>query len=163
MLGIVTGVIVLAVADGGAFAQLSQEPQAIATRYGSLSVRKDRVLLFRGRPVQPKVQGNTSLDLATPYRIGLADVVLITDRGGTACPFLYYFATVTSAGAKATPAFGTCAGLTQVKRASSTLSVHMPGYRGPFEPEQQRLKAARERHVFVFRAGVVTEDGKPIR
>lgn len=160
---LITGIAVIVVASSSALAQLTQEPQVTSTRFGPVSVGKDKVLLFKGRPLQPKVQGNDSLDLGEPYRIGPTDVVLVIDNGGTACPFLYYFVALTKSGAKATPAFGTCAELTSVKRTGNTLSVYMPGYRGPLEPERERIRAARQRHVFVFRAGVVTENGKPVR
>jgi hypothetical protein len=34
---------------------------------------------------------------------------------------------------------------------------------GPFEPKAPRAKAAKEKHVFTFRAGVVAEHGKPVK
>jgi hypothetical protein len=140
-----------------------QESQSVSTRFGVLSVRKDRILVFKGRPLRPSVRGNNSLVLGSSYRIGATDVILVTDNGGTACPFQYYLVTLSNSGAKATPAFGTCAELMTIQRTGSALSIHMPGYRGPFEPERDRLKAARERHVFVFRHGAIVQDGKPVR
>jgi hypothetical protein len=38
----------------------------------------------------------------------------------------------------------------------------MSGFQGPFEPEAAQQKAAREKHVFIFRAGVVTESRMPV-
>ena len=67
----------------------------VVTRFGTLAVDKDRMLLFNGKPVRPPVQGNNSLDLGTPFDMGASDVVLVKDTGGTACPVLYYFVTVT--------------------------------------------------------------------
>jgi hypothetical protein len=148
---------------GSAFAQLPQQPLTVATRFGALSVGPDRVLLFKGRPVQPRVEGNNRLDLGEPYRVGAADVVLVTNEGGTACPYLYRFVTITRSGAKPTPAYGTCAALNRIERAGDTLRVYMDGFRGPFEPVQEQRAAAMERHVFVYRAGVVTENGRPVR
>lgn len=155
----------LALMESTAYAQLGlpQQPLTVQTRFGPLSVGKDSVLLFRGRPLQPRVRGNNSLDLGEPHRIGTADVVFVINEGGTLCPYLYHFVTVTRSGAKATPAFGTCAELTKLERSGDTFRMYMPGFRGPFEPEQDRRKAARERHVFVFRAGIVTENGKPVK
>jgi hypothetical protein len=89
--------------------------------------------------------------------------VLVTDNGGTACPALYYFVTVTKSGAKATRAFGTCSDLIKVKRTGDSISVSMPGYRGPFESKRSQNRAARENHVFIYHAGVVTENGKPVK
>jgi hypothetical protein len=40
--------------------------------------------------------------------------------------------------------------------------VSQTGYRGPFEPQADRKRASQETHVFVFRHGVVTENGKPV-
>jgi hypothetical protein len=151
------------VAGASAFAQLPQKSQQTLTRFGSLTVNDQRMLLFKGRPLDPPVQGNSSLDLGEPFRIGSTDVVLAADNGGTACPFLYYFITVSSSGAKATPSFGTCGELTNLKHTGNTISLTMPGYQGPFEPEAEKRKAARQKHVFVFRAGEVTENGKRVK
>jgi hypothetical protein len=112
-----------------------------------LSVGPARTLLFKGRPVRRLVQGNNSLDLAAPYRIGAADAVLVANNGGTACPTLYYFVTVTAAGAKATPAFGACANLTRVDRTGDTLLVRMSGFLGPFEPTGQDPRVPRAPRV----------------
>jgi hypothetical protein len=158
---IVTALLLLA--GAGAFAQLPQQPQKSSTRFGSLTVNDQRMLLFNGHPLQPPVEGNSSLDLGEPFRIGSTDVVLVTDNGGTACPVLYYFVTVSRWGAKATPSFGTCGEVTNVKRNGNSISLTMPGFQGPFEPEAEKRKAARHRHLFVFRDGVVTENGKQVK
>ena len=128
---ILLAVAALVMAGSSAFAQFSglpQEPQETSTRFGALRVGKDRVLLFKGRPLQPRIEGNNSLNLGEPFRLGATDVVLVTDNGGTACPTLYYFVSVTNSGAKATPAFGTCAELTSLKRVGNSISVTMPGF-----------------------------------
>jgi hypothetical protein len=130
----------------------------VATRFGELSVRRDEVLRFNERPLEPLLKGNNGLYVGKPFVIGEADVVLVTVVGGTACPDLYWFVTVTRAGASATPSFGTCSVALSVTRAGDTIAVSMRGYRGPFEPEAERAKAAAQTHVFVFHDGVVTED-----
>jgi hypothetical protein len=135
----------------------------IETRFGTLAVNKDRMLLFKGKPLSPSVQGNSSLDLGTPFRIGATDVVLVTDNGGAACPVLYYFVTVSKSGAKHTPVFGTCEQLSSIKRSGNSILVRMRGFRGPFEPEADRRRAAMQRHLFIFSNGVVTENGKPVK
>lgn len=142
---------------------LAQETNTVSTRFGSLTVSDKGVLLFKGAPVQPKVEANNSLDLSKPYSIGSADVVLVTDNGGTACPASYYFVTITKAGAKVSPSFGTCSDLIKIRRSGDSISVSMPGYQGPFESKRAQLRAAREHHVFIYRAGRVTENGKPIK
>ena len=142
---------------------LAQEDKNVTTRFGALTVSDAGVLLFKGTPVQPTIEANNSLDLSEPYQIGAVDVVLVTDNGGTACPALFYFVTVKESGVKVSPAFGTCSDLTKIKRAGDSISVFMPGFQGPFESKRAQTRAARERHVFIYRAGVVTENGKPVK
>src|SRR6266536_5438631 len=89
-------------------AALAQETNTITTRFGVLTVNDAGTLLFKGAPFKPTIEANNSLDLSKPFEIGAADAVLVTDNGGTSCPALYYFVTVTKSGAKVTPAFGTC-------------------------------------------------------
>ena len=137
--------------------------QETTTRFGALTVNDDKMLLFKGRPLNPPIQANNSLDVGKPYQIGATDVVLITDNGGTACPFLYYFVTVSASGAKPSPLFGTCAEVTTARRTGDSISVYMPGFEGPFESQRKQLRAAMEKHVFIFRAGVVTENGKRVK
>ena len=140
-----------------------QETKTIQTRFGALTVSDAGMLLFKGTPVQPTIEANNSLDLSQPYQIGVSDVVLVTDNGGTACPALYYFVTVTKSGARVTPSFGTCSDLIKIKRTGDSISVSMPGYQGPSESKRAQLRAARERHIFIYHAGVLTENGKPVK
>lgn len=156
----ILGIALLLLASAGAQAQ---ETTTIQTRFGALTVNDAGVLLFKGAPLQPTIEANNSLDLSVPYQVGSSDIVLVTDNGGTACPALYYFVAVTKAGAKATPSFGSCSDLVQIKRMGDSISVSMPGYAGPSEPKRAQTRAARERHVFIYRAGVVTENGKPVK
>ena len=141
----------------------AQEPNAVATRFGALSVSEAGVLLFQSVPVRPTIEANNSLDLSQPYQIGASDVVLVSDNGGTACPALYYFVTVTTSGVRVTPSFGTCSDLIKIKRSGDSISVSMPGYQGPAESKQAQRRAARERHVFNYHAGALTENGKPVK
>jgi hypothetical protein len=93
------GITLLLLACGSASAQ---ETNTTTTRFGVLTVSDAGVLLFKGIPVQPRIEAENSLDLSEPYQTGASDVVLVTYNGGTACPALYYFVTVTKSGAKAT-------------------------------------------------------------
>jgi hypothetical protein len=130
----------------------------LATRFGELSVRKDEILRFAERPLEPQLRGGNGLYLGDPFAIGAADVVLVTAIGGTACPDLYAFVTVTKSGARATRQFGTCSVALSISRAGASIRVTMRGYRGPSEPEAQRRKAAATTHVFVYLDGAVTEE-----
>jgi hypothetical protein len=145
------------------FGTLAQEDNSVSTRFGPLTVSDVGVLLFRDSPIEPKIEANNSLDLGQAYQIGNSDVILLTDIGGTACPATFYFVTVTKAGARVTPGFGTCSDLIKMKRIGDTISVSMPGYRGPTMSRRSQERAARERHTFVYRAGVVYENGRPVK
>jgi hypothetical protein len=145
------------------FAQVPQLAQKAPTRFGAVTVGDDKVLLFRGRPLQPSIKGNSSLDVGRPFRIGAADIALVTDNGGTACPYRYYFVTLSRSGAHTTHSFGTYNVVVSVKQNGESISLSMHGYRGPFEPDVERRKAAHETHFFVFHDGEVTENGKPAR
>ena len=162
MLKLAIGIAVFLIISPGTLVQ-AQESQEVSTRFGVLSVNDDKMLLFKGQPLRPAIEGNNRLDLGAPMSIGTTDVVLITNTGGTACPAQFYFVSLSRSGAKATPAFGTCSDLSSVKRRGNSILVTMPGFRGPFESESAQLRAARQRHVFIFRAGVVTENGKPVK
>ena len=141
---------------------LAQETKTI-TRFGALTISDAGKLLFKGNPFDPAFKPEDSLSLSEPYQIGATDVVLVTEDGGRACPALYYFVTITKSGAKVTTSFGTCSDLIKIKRNGDSISISMPGYQGPFESKRAQLRAARERHLFIYRAGVLTEKGKPIK
>src|SRR5437016_5330280 len=100
---------------------VAQETNTVSTRFGALTVNEAGVLRFKGTPFKPTIEANNSLDLSEPYQIGSSDVVLITDNGGTSCPALYYFVTVTKTGATVTPAFGTCSDLIKTKRTGDSI------------------------------------------
>jgi hypothetical protein len=153
----ITTIAALVTVSSLAFAEVPQLAQKVETRFGALSVGDDTVLLFRGHRLQPSIKGNYSLNLGRPFHVGNSDAVLVTNDGGTACPYLYYFVTLSESGAQATHSFGTCNAVISVKQKDDSISVSMHGYRGPFEPEEDRKQAARETHVFVFHDGSVKE------
>jgi hypothetical protein len=135
----------------------------IVTRFGSLTINNENILLFKGRPFTPQIQGNNSLSLAKKIQMDKKDVILIEDNGGTSCPSQYYFVTMSASGAKATPAFGTCSDLIKIKQKGDIITVSMPGFKGSFEPAREQKKAAKEKHIFTFKDDIVTENGKPIK
>ena len=111
------------------------------------------------------VQGNSRLDIVAHFELEGQDIVLLQDTGGTACPALFRFATLTSQGIAVTPEFGTCSDIATVAMNSVTLDpgpelvVSMAGYRGPFESEQEQQRAYRQLHRFTLRQGVIHEQG----
>lgn len=135
----------------------------IPTRFGSLKINSEGTLLFKNRPFNPEIQGNNSLSVIGTYQVDNRDLVLIQDNGGTACPVQLYFVSVSTSGAKATSAFGTCAEVGAIKNNYDSISVTMPGYQGPFESKAAQRKASKEKHVYIFNGVVLTENGKQIK
>jgi hypothetical protein len=135
----------------------------IPTRFGSLKINDENMLFYKNRPLSPEIQGNNSLSVVGTYQFGSSDVVLIQDNGGTACPAQLYFVTTSASGVKASSAFGTCADLIDIKPMADSISVTMPGFTGPFESKAAQRKAAKEKHVYVFKSGLLTENGKPVK
>ena len=147
----------------GASSRSGQEANEIATRFGVLSVDEDKRLLFKGQPLNPSIDGNNLLELGEVISIGATDVVLVTDIGGAGCPYQYYFVSISGSGVKATPPFGTCAVLTSLKRKGDSITLIMSGFRGPASSEAAKRRASRQRHIFVYRAGVLTHNGRPVK
>lgn len=156
----ILGITLLLLAGAGA---LAQEGNIITTRFGALTISDAGTLLFKGHPLDPPFEEDAGLSLSELKQLGDADVVLVTLDGGKACPALYYFVTVKESGAKITHAFGTCSDLIKITSARDSISVSMPGFAGDFESKRAQRKAALEKHVFIYRAGVVTENGKPVK
>ena len=139
------------------------EELRVRTRFGTFTLDGKSRLLFNGHLIEPVMRANSGIDVGTPFHIGDSDVVLVTIIGGTACPYLYHFVTVAKSTVKATPEFGTCNEALPVERHGDSISVTLHDYRGPFEPEAERKAAEKRTEVFIFRAGVVNRNGKPIR
>ncbi|WP_211441414.1 hypothetical protein [Collimonas humicola] len=145
-----------------AFAE--DEDGDIATRFGALRINDENVLLYKNKPLNPSIRGNSSLQEVGTYQLGKNDVVLIQDNGGSACPVQLYFVTVSASGVKATPPFGTCTDYFDVKKMADSISVTMPAWIGLMASESLQRKVAKEKdHVFLFKSGVVTENGKPVQ
>ncbi len=129
------------------------------TRHGTLTIADDDTLLFKGRRVLPGVQANNSLAFVAHHELGKADVVLLQNTGGSACPATYRFITLTAGGITASPEFGTCSDLIYpTSDGQATITVAMPAFVGP-----DGGKAPRRKVVYRYQAGQVTENGKPVR
>lgn len=108
------------------------------------------------------VQGNNALHLVAHFEFEDRDIVLLQDTGGTACPALYRFATLTPQGITVTPNFGTCSGVATVTLDATdggTLVplVTMTGFLGHHEPPLEQQRALMRKHRFLFRQGQVLE------
>jgi hypothetical protein len=141
----------------------------IPTRFGTLKINDENMLPFKGRPLSPEIQGNNSLSVKGNYQLGASDVLLIhvlliQDHGGVGCPAMLYFVAVSASGVKATPAFGTCSDLVEVEQQDGgAVSVTMPGFMGPFESKAAQAKAAKQEYVYLYKNGLLTENGEPVK
>ena len=140
--------------------------QQAKTRFGLVSVREDDMrLLFKGKPVTPAIEGNSSLSIVAHYEIGQSDVLLLQNTGGTACPALFHFITVNAAGLRATPEFGTCSDIIYPSWDSKTGTVAITTNRfmGQFQSEAEKRKAYMTKTVFRFANGQLTENRKSVK
>ena len=108
------------------------------------------------------VQGNSALHIVAHFELEGQDIVLLQDTGGTACPALYRFATLSPQGIEVTPEFGTCSNIATVATGEGHSGLREPvvtmnGSRGPFEPEEEQRRAHMQLHRFVLRLGQVHE------
>lgn len=156
-------IFAIALLLGACTSALAQDENTIKTRFGALSISDAGKLLFKANPLDPPFEEDAGLSLSELNQIGNTDVVLVTLDGGTACPALYYWVTVKESGAKVTKSFGTCSDLIKIKLTGDSISVSMPGFAGDSESKSAQRRAALEKHVYIYRAGVVTENGKPVK
>lgn len=134
----------------------SMRLEAVDTRFGKVAGNEELQLLFRGKPI-PNVTGQFSI--ARQYEVGAADVLLLQNSGGTACPARYRFATVTARGIALTPEFGSCSDLIASYQEGNRIRLLMPklisGSMSNMANEgQQRVWA---KATYVFAQGQVVE------
>ena len=129
---------------------------------------RSKLLALLGRTPAPPpaatqtepVQGNAALQIVAHFELEGQDIVLLQDTGGTACPALYRFATLTPQGIAVTREFGTCSDLAavtleEVPKGAQEPLVTMAGTLDAVEPGQE---APRMRlHHFALRRGQVQE------
>ena len=138
----------------------------LKTRQGMVSVREeDNALLFRSKPVEPAIEGNSGLSIVANYEIGQNDVLLLQSTGGTGCPALFRFVNVGPGGLRTSPEFGTCSDIIYPTFDPKTgVTVAMVGFRGPFEPAAEQRKAAMTKTVYRWSIqGQLVENHKPVR
>ena len=125
----------------------------VKTRFGVVSVREDdNLLLFKGKPVAPAIEGNSSLSIVAHYEMGQSDVLLLQNTGGTACPALFRFITVSAAGLRTTPEFGTCSDIIYPSSDSKgSITVSMIGVK------------AMTKTIFQYSNGQVMQGGKAVK
>ena len=104
------------------------------------------------------IQGNNALHVVAHLEGQTHDIVLLQNTGGTACPALYRFATLTRQGIAVTPEFGTCSDITHLTLREPPGGALQPlltmnGFLGPFEPENDRQRAYMQLQQFVLEDG----------
>ena len=121
------------------------------TRFGRLSVEYGGPLLLDDKVVEPEIRGNESLDIVKVFHVGSKDVALLRDNGGSGCPAQLMFVTLSKFGVTTSSEFGTCAAVSHWRQSMDSIFVTMP------------LLYGHGTKKYVFRNGLVMEDGKPIK
>lgn len=133
---------------------------SISTRFGSLTIKENEIF-YEGNPLNPSIQGNRSLSTLGVYSVESADIILVRDNGGTACPSLYYLIYMSKNGVKATPSFGTCGDLIEIKQVNGKFLITIPEFVGKFESEKKSTPLRNT--IFTFEGAVLKENGKVLK
>ena len=51
--------------------------EEIPTRFGNLTINAQNVLIYKGRPLNPSIEGNNSLTALGVFQSGASDVALV--------------------------------------------------------------------------------------
>lgn len=138
----------------------------VKTRFGEVVVQEgDSAVLVNGQTVLPAQEESLSIVRNAP--VGAEDVLLLQSGSGTACPALFRVMAVSAQGVQVSPQFGSCSDLVsavvQTKpNQAEKLVIRMVGFAGPFEPEEEQRKAARQVLEFIYQQGSLTREGKPV-
>lgn len=132
------------------------------------SLVRGKLLALLGRTPAPTpvatasadpVQGNAALHVVAHFEQEGQDIVLLQDSGGTACPALYRFATLTPQGITVTREFGTCSDLATVTLEDTSNGMKEPHLTmvGALHPAAPGHRPGLRLHHFVLRQGQVEE------
>lgn len=132
------------------------------------SLVRGKLLALLGRTPAPTpvatasadpVQGNAALHVVAHFEQEGQDIVLLQDSGGTACPALYRFATLTPQGITVTREFGTCSDLATVTLEDTSNGMKEPRLTmvGALDPVAPGHGPGLRLHHFVLRQGQVEE------
>lgn len=156
---------ITAARDAGMETVTLGDENAVKTRFGVISVRaEDNLLLFKGKPINPAIEGNNSLSIVANYEMGKQDVVLVQNNGGSACPALFQFLTITASGIRVSPEFGTCSDIIYpTVDDKGGVNVAMPDFSGPFEPTPKQTQVRLSTKVFRYLGGQLFENGKVVK
>jgi len=153
---------ITAARDAGMEAVTFGYEKSVKTRFGVISVRPDdNLLLFKGKPIAPSIEGNNGLSIVANYEMGKQDVVLVQNDGGSACAALFRFLTITGSGIRVSPEFGTCSDIIYpTLDDKGGVNIAMPDFSGPFEPAAKQPPARLSTKVFRYLGGQLFENGK---
>lgn len=138
-------------------ASTAASAQTLRTRFGSVAVNADNVLMVNGQIMQPQVTGNNELRIVHRYQLRTMDLVLIEDVGGTSCPSTYYVLRMDRADSQVSHPFGTCATMGRVTQAATGLTFEMIGYSPPNSSRSIQQAAMREQHRYVYANGRISD------
>jgi len=145
--------VVLAVSAVAFIVLTANAAETISTRFGQLKTDEyDIDLSYKGKSI---AQGNNSISLIKKFQIGDSDVLLMQNNGGTACPALYLFVTITASGAKVSEEFGSCNEVSNTAQEGEAINVTMPGFKmvnGVYKQSGEKMKCS-----FSFKSGVVSK------
>lgn len=165
LLGIIAILLLVLVLRGNGSGRVSEsatlkDEKHVQSRYGELAIQGDtNDMEIRWKSGRLYKGEGFSLSFEAIFSLGDEDAILVMENsGGTACPALYFFVLIGEDGnARTLKQFGTCSDLDVSKQEGSVVSVSLPGFRGPFESDEEKQKAASETHVFTLSKGEVTE------
>ena len=143
--------------------QMDAKGQAQAQTQVRTKSLAEPVAASLGNGTAEVVRGNSLLHLVAHFELPDRDIVLLQSTGGTACPALYRFATLTQQGIAVTPEFGTCSDIASIvlpdpqpgNDPEPVLSI--VGFQGPSNPEAEQQREARSLYRFALRQGKVLE------
>lgn len=136
--------------------------EGVTTPFGRLSASDDNVLQLNGKPVNPRVEGNNSLDFVAQVALKNRRAVLVQNNGGTGCPATYRWVILSDGGYNVSSEFGSCSDLPKVAVAAEALVVTMPDFAGDSQPEAERARVAKTTMRYVYDGKTLKENGKPI-
>ena len=123
--------------------------------------RRIMQFIFPEKPAQVAIEGNNSLRLVASFENKTEDIIVLQNTGGSACPALFRFATISGAGIHISPEFGTCSGIFvvgQSKNDDQAITLTMTGFDGPFEPIEQQQKSHLTKVVYHYAKNSPTKE-----
>lgn len=110
------------------------------------------------------IQGNFSLNVAAHFAMEDRDIVLLQNTGGTACPALYRFATLTADGIAVTPEFGSCSDIAAITLQKRTGHLPEPllsvvASQGSFSTQEEQQQLLQQPSRYRLRDGQIQKIG----